>query len=342
MSSFGTHRHENNSTRLTTNMFFRSSKSPFSAPADPKDIGLGCQRRERRKRWVKRFGRIGGYLGSLALLVWMLQGGLQMFLENFVWSNRSLSLQRFQVRSQGVIPQHKLIQWTGLRAGDNLLAFHLAEIKRNLELSPFVAEASVERIFPETLSIHVRERKPKARIRLLHLDGEPDADLKLTTLLLDEEGVVMSMPRQSEIPVALRLSWQQLPEIKGASDVEYHIGNEVEDVRLKSALQWVTIFQQSALNHSQEIVSIDISEKDLLNVQTRDGQTILFAYDNVESQLAKWMQVIEFGRQTGRRLAFLDLSISNNMPYEWVPEEAMKTDKRYNRNRIPILNHVDV
>lgn len=322
-------------------MLFKS-KSPFTATTEPEDIGLGCQRRERRQRWIKRIVRVGGNLGSLALLVWLLQGGIQMFLENYVWSNRSLSLKRFQVRSQGVIPQHKLIQWTGLRAGDNLLAFHLAEIKRNLELSPFVAEASVERIFPETLSIHVRERKPKARIRLLQLDGEPEADLKLTTLLLDDEGVVMSMPRQGEIPVALRLKWEQLPEIKGASDINYHIGKKVADTRLKSVLQWVEVFQKSALQQSQEIVSIDISEKDLLNVKTKDGQRILFAYGNVEDQLAKWMQVIEFGRQIGRRLAFLDLSISNNMPYEWVAEEARQSDKRHNRNRIPNLNHVDV
>ncbi|MDA7534861.1 hypothetical protein N8613_02905 [Verrucomicrobia bacterium] len=82
-------------------MLFSSSKSPFSAAAAPEHIGLGCQRRERRQRWMKRIARIGGYLGSLALLAWMLQGGIEMFLENFVWNNRSLSLQRFQVRSQG-------------------------------------------------------------------------------------------------------------------------------------------------------------------------------------------------------------------------------------------------
>ncbi len=323
-------------------MLFKSSKSPFSAPADSEDLGLGCQRRERRRRWLKRISRVGGYLGTMALLVWLLQGGIQMFLENYVWSNRSLSLQRFQVRSQGVIPQKVLIQWTGLKAGDNLLAFHLAEIKRNLELSPFVAEASVERVFPETLSIHVRERRPKARIRLLQLDGQPNADLKLVTLLLDEEGVVMSVPRQGEIPVALRLQWQQLPEIKGASDIKYHIGKEVEDQRLKSALDWLSTFRRSSLNSFQKIVSIDISDNDLLKVQTQDGQTILFGHHEFEPQLSKWMQVMEFGRQIGRRLAYLDLSITNNMPYEWVPEEAMQSDKNFHRNRVPDLNHVDV
>ena len=101
-------------------------------------------------------------------------------------------------------------------------------------------------------------------------------------------------------------------------------------------------FRQSALKDSQEIVSIGISEKDILEVLTKDGQRILFAHANVESQLAKWMQVIEFGRQIGRRLAFLDLSLSNNMPYEWVPEEAMQADKRQRRNHTPNLNHVDV
>ena len=107
------------------------------------------------------------WLVSIALMVWVFQGGLQWFLKTFVWSNQALALKRFQVKSQGVIPQHVLIQWTGLQPGDNLLAFHLAEIKRNLELSPFVQEASVERLFPETLRIQVQERRPIAQIRLL-------------------------------------------------------------------------------------------------------------------------------------------------------------------------------
>ena len=95
-------------------------------------------------------------------------GRLAVVSQNLCVEQSSLGAEaRFQVKSQGVIPQHVLIQWTGLQPGDNLLAFQLAEIKRSLELSPFVQEASVERLFPETLRIQVQERRPIAQIRLL-------------------------------------------------------------------------------------------------------------------------------------------------------------------------------
>jgi hypothetical protein len=54
------------------------------------------------------------------------------------------------------------------------------------------------------------------------------------------------------------------------------------------------------------------------------------------------MQVIDFGREIGRRLSFLNLTIPNNMPFEWMPEEALQADERRNRTQLPTLNHVDV
>ncbi|MDG1892907.1 MAG: FtsQ-type POTRA domain-containing protein [Verrucomicrobiota bacterium] len=323
-------------------MFTNLRQSPFNPGQNPEDIGLGCQRRERRRRTIGQCIRFVGYTGSLLLSIWMLQGGIQLFLENYVWTNQSLALKRFQVRSQGVIPQHLLIQWTGMRAGDNLLSFHLADVKRNLELSPFVAEAAVERVFPETLSIHVRERKPKARIQLLQLERSPDATLKLMPLLLDEEGVIMSMPNQGEVPVALRLRWRQLPEIIGITGLRLRVGHRVTEPRLAAAVQWVVAFEKSILKDTIGIATISISEKDQLCVITEDGQQVLFGYENVESQLSKWMQIMDFGRQIGRRLAFLNLTIPNNMPFEWVPEEALQADKHPHRTQPPSLNHVDV
>jgi cell division septal protein FtsQ len=323
-------------------MFFFSKKSPFSAESTSEDIGLGRQRREKRKRRVRRVLRVGSWLSAVLFAAWTLHSGIHMFLQKYVYTNDTLSLKRFTVRSQGVIPQRLLVQWTGLKPGDNLLGFELAEIKRNLELSPFIAEASVERVFPETLSIHVRERKPKARIQLLQLDGTPNGSIRLVPLMLDEKGVVMSRPTQGEIPISMRLKWDQLPEITGVNGIPIHIGRAVDDPRLKAAIHWVTTFQESLVHSLVTVTEVNVSEPDVIQVKTEDGQKVLFGFDDTLAQLAKWMQVIDFGREIGRRLSFLNLTIPNNMPFEWMPEEALQADERRNRTQLPTLNHVDV
>jgi len=323
-------------------MFFFSKKSPFSESTTSEELGLGRSRREKRKRLMGRVLRAGGYLSAVLFAAWTLHSGIHLFLQKYVYTNDTLALKRFNVRSQGVIPQRMLIQWTGLKPGDNLLGFELAEIKRNLELSPFIEEASVERIFPETLSIHVRERQPKARIQLLQLDGTPDGMVKLVPLMLDEKGFVMSCPTQGEIPISMRLKWDQLPEITGVNGIPVHIGRAVENPRLKAAIQWVTTFQQSVVHSMVTVTAVNVSEPDVLHVKTSDGQQILFGFDDTETQLAKWMQILDFGREIGRRLAFLNLTIPNNMPFEWQPEEEFQADERRNRTQLPTLNHVDV
>ena len=114
---------------------FASSPSPFKVSAH-EDIGLGVERRsKRRRRWRRGFSA-HGLVGFHCLDGMGFQGGLQWFLKKPLCGAIKPWRWRFQVKSQGVIPQHVLIQWTGLQPGDNLLAFHLAEIKRNLELSP--------------------------------------------------------------------------------------------------------------------------------------------------------------------------------------------------------------
>ena len=246
------------------------------------------------------------------------------------------------MKSQGVIPQHVLIQWTGLQPGDNLLAFHLAEIKRNLELSPFVHEASVERLFPETLRIQVQERRPIAQIRLLRPEFQEGGSIGLMSLLVDGDGVVMPMPNKEEIPRKLRLRWQQLPEIVNVSAMTFQVGQSVASPHFQAAVQWVNAFQHSILREKIHIQNVEISEKDQLIVHTQDGQRILFALNRFEAQLAKWHQVMQYGHRIGRRLSFLDLTIQNNVPIEWAPEEGLQAEDGHHRLRTITPDHVDV
>ena len=66
---------------------FASSPSPFKVSAH-EDIGLGVERRSKRRRRWRRGFQLMAWLVSISLMVWVFQGGLQWFLKTFVWSNQ--------------------------------------------------------------------------------------------------------------------------------------------------------------------------------------------------------------------------------------------------------------
>ncbi len=63
---------------------------------------------------------------------------------------------------------------------------------------------------------------------------------------------------------------------------------------------------------------------------------------HVDSSGCKWHQVMQYGHRIGRRLSFLDLTIQNNVPIEWAPEEGLQAEDGHHRLRTITPDHVDV
>src|SRR5215468_7053599 len=87
-------------------------------------------------------------------------------LNHFVYENQSFAIQDIQIQTDGVISIEQLRKWAGIKRGQNLLALDLGRVKRDLELSPMIQSASVERVLPHTLTIKILEREPVAQAGL--------------------------------------------------------------------------------------------------------------------------------------------------------------------------------
>ena len=208
----------------------------------------------------------------------------------------------------------QVIEWTGVRAGENLLAFDLDRIKRDLELVPQVEEAALERVLPDLLRIHIRERRPVALVRGLHAGH---GALLPATLFLDAHARVMPPPLAGR--PELDAVFAALPVITGVGG-GVQVGGDVATPTVRAALELVRLFPHSTMSGRTRLASVDVADPEVLQVTTREGAEITLPLVRLDWELHRWHLVHEAAVRANRQLQWLDLSVTNNCPALWAPE----------------------
>jgi len=125
------------------------------------------------------FKRLKGFSGlkSLAALT-VLLAGLGLIIAGVCYSslwlyNKAITSDFFTTRHVDVTGNVRLshdmvLQYGGIREGDNSLAVSIAKVERNLRKTPWVEEASVKRLLPDRFVIKLKERLPTFWV---HKDG---------------------------------------------------------------------------------------------------------------------------------------------------------------------------
>ncbi|MGC8887105.1 MAG: cell division protein FtsQ/DivIB [Verrucomicrobiia bacterium] len=253
---------------------------------------------------------IGGCFGLLILfvVVWQIANFVKV---QFILKNPTYAIRVIDIQTDGVINREQIRRWAGVQTGDNLIALDIAQIRRNLELVPMIKTVSVEKVFPATLRIRVNERVPIAKVMLTDAPGIE------SIYTLDEMGYVM-MPLHFTQLSATQPTNKFLPVIIGVGRTDLKIGTRVASPQLLSALRLLSAFERSPMAGLVNIKTIDISYPGILQAMTDQGSTIIFGIGQFETQLRRWRMVYDYGRQRGKLIATLDLSVANNVPATWM------------------------
>lgn len=143
------------------------------------------------KRSVRQFFRRGYYATLAALVVvavsaswwWVQSGKLSLMVEDATHSalgktaDAGLSLEYIYLEGRKNTALEDVTKALGLEAGDPILSVSVSEIKGRLKQLGWVADAVVERQLPDTLHVHIIERRPVAIwqhegvLRLVDQDG---------------------------------------------------------------------------------------------------------------------------------------------------------------------------
>lgn len=251
------------------------------------------------------FGLVVGLYG-----VWRVGAWLQNCL---FYENPRFTVRRVEVSTDGVLSVEQLRRWAGVRTGMNLLALDLAQVKRSLEMVPYVASVSVERVLPDTLRLRVTERRPVARIQV-PLPVAPGG-VDFVTYQVDEEGVVLP-------PLDPRLMGEgvggdaALPLLRGLNYHDLQPGRRIEHGPVRAALRWLRAFAQSPMAGLVEVREVVLGTG-VLEVQTAEGSRITFGSEDFERQLLRWREIHEAGWRQQRQIETLDLAVGNNIPVRW-------------------------
>ena len=276
------------------------------------------QIRSERLRALRSFLIIGVTLMALVATSWL---GGSLALTRLVYENESFAVLDMDYRTDGIISESQLKDLGGVEMGDNLLSLDLLRIKRNIELTPRVKIASVERFLPDTLQVRVTERVPMAQIWIWQRDSDNEGQYDCIRLQVDESGHVMPPIVGQSVVFPQHQSEWSLPVIAGIDLKTLRTlapGRPAGLSKLKAALEVIREYRKSAMVGEVDLRVVDLSQPQILRVTTGDGGQIDLSRNRLQQQFNRWARIRAHGQKYGLSIEAMDLSVTNNVPVRWM------------------------
>jgi len=227
--------------------------------------------------------------------------GISFVLDHVLYNNPRYVLNKIEIEPRGHFTEHLIRQAAGLELKQNLWALNLPQITRDLEKLPYVSKATVERQFPDKITIHIVERVPVVKIVGLNVDLNTRE-----TFYLDRQCVVLK-PREDE-------AVQLLPEIIGLTDAELEPGMKLEQSSLTRAMEILDAIDHSQLHTMIDIRTINLSDPLSITMVTRQDMIITFRLDYIDQQLQRLVQIVTWPDFQQRQIRTVDLTPETNVP----------------------------
>lgn len=276
------------------------------------------QIRSQRLRFLRSFMIFAVTMMVVLTTIWL---GGNLALNRLVYENESFAVSDIDYRTDGIISESQLKDWGGVKMGDNLLSLDLLRIKRNIELTPRIKMASVERFLPDTLQVRVTERVPMAQIWIWQRGSDHKEQFDCIRLQVDEFGYVMQpIVGQSVVFPKLQSEWA-LPVIAGIDLKTLRTlapGRMANLPKLKSALAVIREYQKSAMAGEIDLRVVDLSQPQIVRVTTGNGGQIDLSPNRLQQQFNRWATIRAHGQKYGLDIETMDLSVTNNVPVRWM------------------------
>jgi cell division protein FtsQ len=231
----------------------------------------------------------------------------------FIYDNKAFAIQGIEIQTDGAIAPEQLRRWAGLKLNQNLWALDIARVRRDLELIPRIQSATVDRVPPTTLIIHVVEREPLAQVKVPRPRSQ-GAGIDLQIYHLDPDGFAMMPLELNQRSVMPAENESPLPVIWGLDPNQVQPGRRIQNPQLQAALRLLKVFEHSPMAGLVEITNIDVATPETLVVTTSQGSEICFGLNELEQQIRRWREIHGACQRQGKVITSLDLGVSNSLP----------------------------
>jgi hypothetical protein len=239
---------------------------------------------------VLRRGAVILLLGTLAVL--LLAGlfrGLKFTASLFFSRNERFELKHINITTDGRLLPAQLQEYSGLQAGTNLFCVDFDRLRRRLEEVPLVENVIISRQLPDTLSIAVVERVPRAQIKW---------NRRALPFLLDRKGVVLPITQ----------SGASLPLIEGQKLDGIRPGNRIDQPGILQCLDILIAADQLGLGAQVTFNGFDVRYPDFITATVNSETTVRFPLHSAREKLVKLASVLQLSKERGQRAKTVDLT----------------------------------
>lgn len=203
-------------------------------------------------------------------------------------SSPLLRVQHVEVTGVHYLAQHEIDAVVDGLRGQNVLLVDLSAWRERLRSAPWVKDVQVRRMFPSTVAVAVRERRP---IGLARLDGE--------LFLIDGDGVVLDVfsPRYAEL---------DLPIVDGLTVVSRDNGLLVDPDRARLAAQVTADLAGTPL--LDRLSQLDVSdERDAVVRLTGDQAVLRLGTERFAERLQSYLELVPRLKARVEEIEYVDL-----------------------------------
>jgi cell division septal protein FtsQ len=274
------------------------------------------------------------FIGVVVALVVLWRQARAILLTRWIHQIPALALRDYPITTDGVLTREEIQQTVGVTRGENVLAIDLPTVRDRLRLHPRIEDATVERVLPGTLRLNIREREPVARINVLSAQG------LTVNYLLDESGHALLPLQPSRRNREAAEAESALPMIVGSTGTDFSPGRATALPDVLAALRFLDAFDASEMAGLTEILSVDLSNRGVLQAVTSHGSLVTFRLEEFNRQLRDWHRIWQRGAEMGHVIGTLDLAVSRNIPLRWqegpgtpdLPPKGLKPKRKRRTN----------
>jgi cell division protein FtsQ len=290
----------------------------FSSPSSNRRINSGREKRtgnllevsarpnrDNRLQFRRKFWSVFKVLLVLGLVAGAVFGGRAM-VNRFVWENPAYALADIRVSTDGLLTRAQVLELLEVWEGKNIFTVDVEKMKRDLDELPQVEKADVRRQLPDRLDIRITERQPVAWVAA---SAEVELGTGVSSLLVDGRGYVMRT--RKILPEHLAL-----PRIIGVVMEDVAPGQKLPTLEALSALELIKLCADD-LRWQPRVV--DVSKGYCLLVTDDRKARVTFGFDNVEGQLGRLKQLLDYVEPQNRDLQSVNLMLERNIPVVFAP-----------------------
>lgn len=263
---------------------------------------MAAHRRKLPKRYYSKtrtkpakktvFRRILLILLLLALTIALLFGlgaGLKYAGSFFFSRNSRFELKTINISSDGRLTPDFFRSLSGLEPGVNLFAINFDDIRTRLEKEPLVESVIISRQLPDTLTIQVVERIPRAQIKWSR---------RARPFLIDFSGMVMPSPPNET----------SLPLIRGLKLDGLRPGTRLNQPSIRQSLDILMAVDELGLGSQVTFNSFDLRYPDFITAVVNGDVSVRFPQHSAREKLRKLVATLQSATVRGTRVKTIDLT----------------------------------